>query len=326
MKGIVVHQVEGKPNLTLENVPAVAHSADEVLVDIKASAVNRADLMQARGGYPPPPGASEILGLEMAGVVSAVGANVSDVQVGDRVAALLAGGGYAEQIAIHPKMLFKLPDDWSFVMGAAVPEVWLTAYVNLFLEGGLQSGETVLIHAGGSGVGTAAIQLARETGAIPMITAGTEAKLERGRALGAQVAINYKEQDFVAEVMQATENKGVNLVLDPVGASYFEKNINVLARHGRMVNIGLLGGAVATANIAPLLIKNLMIKGSTLRARPLAEKIEITTGFIERFWSLFLEGTLQPVIDKTFPLAEAQQAHEYIAADKNIGKVILEVG
>lgn len=159
-----------------------------------------------------------------------------------------------------------------------------------------------------------------------MITAGTEAKLVRGRELGATLAINYKEADFVAEVKQATGNLGVNLVLDPVGASYFEKNINVLARHGRMVNIGLLGGAVATANIAPILIKNLMIKGSTLRARPLAEKIEITTGFIDRFWHLFQNGTLQPIIDTTFPLAEAQQAHEYIAADKNIGKVILEVG
>lgn len=167
MKAIAVHQLDGKPVLKLEEVADVTYSPDEVLVDIKASAVNRADLMQARGGYPPPPGASDILGLEMAGVVSAVGDSVTDVQVGDRVAALLAGGGYAEQIAIHPKMLFKLPDDWSFAMGAAVPEVWLTAFVNLFLEGGLQSGETVLIHAGGSGVGTAAIQLAREAGAKP---------------------------------------------------------------------------------------------------------------------------------------------------------------
>lgn len=326
MKGIVVHQTDQGPILKLEEIPDVHYGADEVLVDIKASAVNRADLMQARGGYPPPPGASEILGLEMAGVVSAVGDHVDGVQVGDRVASLLTGGGYATQIAVHPKMLFKLPVDWSFAMGAAVPEVWLTAFVNLFIEGGLQTGETVLIHAGGSGVGTAAIQLAREAGANPMITAGTESKLERGRQLGATLAINYKEADFVADVLNATEKRGVNLVLDPVGASYFEKNINVLARHGRMVNIGLLGGAVATANIAPLLIKNLMIKGSTLRARPLAEKIEITTAFIDRFWSLFLDGTLQPIIDTTFPLAEAQAAHAYIAADKNIGKVILEVG
>lgn len=326
MQGIVVHQTDQNPVLKLEEVPDVHYSPDEVLVDIKASAVNRADLMQAKGGYPPPPGASEILGLEMAGVVSAVGDNVKEIQVGDRVAALLTGGGYATQIAIHPKMLFKLPDEWSFGMGAAVPEVWLTAFVNLFIEGNLQAGETVLIHAGGSGVGTAAIQLAREAGANPMITAGTEAKLERGRQLGATLAINYKKADFVAEVLKATDNRGVNLVLDPVGASYFEKNINVLARHGRMINIGLLGGAMVTANIAPLLIKNLMLKGSTLRARPLAEKIEITTAFIDRFWPLFLDGTLQPIIDKTFPLAEAQSAHEYIAADKNIGKVILEVG
>lgn len=325
MKGIVVHQVEGAPALRLEEVEDITHGPDEVLVDIKATAVNRADLMQAQGNYPPPPGASEILGLEMAGVVTAIGENVSDIAVGDRVAALLSGGGYATRIAVHHQLLFKLPDHWSFEMGAAVPEVWLTAYVNLFLEGELQPGEAVLIHAGGSGVGTAAVQLAREAGARPMVTAGTAEKLDTCRTLGAELGINYKKEDFLETIMGATDGQGVDLVLDPVGAGYFQRNLNVLKRHGRLVMIGLLSGVKTEVNLAPILIKNLKIKGSTLRARPLAEKITITAGFIDRFWPLFLDGTLQPIVDTTFPLAEAQQAHAYVAANKNTGKVVLVI-
>lgn len=232
--------------------------------------------MQARGNYPPPPGVTDILGLEISGVIAGVGAYVpKDIKVGDRVASLLAGGGYATRVAVHHKMLFHLPDDWSFEMGAALPEAWLTAYVNLFIEGGLRSSapkgdapETVLIHAGGSGVGTAAVQLAREVGAKPIVTAGAESKLEICRELGAVLAINYKEQDFAETIIVATKNRGVDLILDPVGGSYLQKNINVLARRGRMVQIGLLGGAQASnINIAPILMKNLTIKGSTLRNR-----------------------------------------------------------
>lgn len=323
MKAIVVHGGEGEvPSLVWEEVPDVSYGPEEVLVEIKATAVNRADLAQARGNYPPPAGASEILGLEMAGVITAVGAKVEGWQVGDRVCALLAGGGYAEQVAVHPGTLLRLPDAWSFAQGAAIPEVWYTAFVNLFLEGNLEEGETVLIHAGGSGVGTAAIQLAREAGARIYITAGAERKLERGRELGAELAVNYKEDDF-AHVIREQTGEGVDLILDPVGANYFERHLRLLNPGGRLVQIGLLSGYEAQMNLGLLLGKSLRIIGSRLRHRPLAEKIEIRRRFEDRFWPLLVDGTLEPVIDTVFPLPDATEAHEYVRQDRNIGKVIL---
>jgi len=323
MKAIVVHPHQNEPLLVWQEVPDVTYSQDEALVAVQATAVNRADLMQARGHYPPPSGASEILGLEMAGVISAVGAAVTDWQVGDRVCALLPGGGYAEQAAVPAEMLMRLPDDWTFAQGTAVPEVWFTAFVNLFLEGDLQSGETVLIHAGASGVGTAAIQLAKAIGAVVFITAGSPEKLRRCRQLGADLAIHYKEELFETAVHEATDGKGVDLILDPVGGSYLEANVKALNRLGRLVNIGLLGGGQGQLNMSLLLGKRLKIVGSTLRSRSLAEKIDITRQFSQRFWPLLASGELQPIIDASFPIADAQQAHAYVAANKNIGKVIL---
>ena len=325
MKAIVVHRAEGEvPSLVWEEVPDVEYGPGQVLVDVRATAVNRADLMQARGAYPPPAGASEILGLEMAGVIGAVGDEVEGWEVGDRVCALLAGGGYAEQVAVHPGTLLRLPDEWSFAQGAAIPEVWYTAFVNLFLEGGLTEGETVLIHAGGSGVGTAAIQLAREAGARIFITAGAGRKLERGRELGAELAINYKESDFEQVIRQET-GEGVDLVLDPVGADYFERHLRLLNPWGRLVQIGLLSGVGADMNLGLLLGKSLRIIGSRLRPRSLEEKIEIRRKFEERFWPLLVDGTLEPVIDSVFPLPDAGEAHEYVRQNRNIGKVILQV-
>lgn len=296
---------------------------EDVLVDVQATAVNRADLMQAAGQYPPPPGASEILGLEMAGVIEAMGEAVQGWQVGDRVCALLPGGGYAEKTAVPYQMLVKLPDDWSFAQGAAFPEVWYTAYLNLFHEGELKAGEIALIHAGGSGVGTAAVQLAVTAGTQAFVTAGTEAKLQRCRELGATLAVNYKEQDFLEEVKKATNGRGVDVVLDPVGANYFMKNLQVLRQNGRFVSIGLLSGAHTEVNMALLLIKRLRLIGSTLRSRPLAEKTAIRNSFEQRFWPLFQSGQLQIVIDTTFPIEDAQAAHNYVAQNKNIGKVVL---
>lgn len=325
MKAIVVRGNGANPVLVWEEVEDVTHGPDEVLVDVKATAVNRADLSQARGNYPPPPGASEILGLEMAGVIEAVGKDVTGWQVGDRVCALLPGGGYAEKATVPAEMLLRIPNHWSFAQGAAVPEVWYTAYVNLFLEGDLEAGETVLIHAGGSGVGTAAIQLARVLEARVFVTAGTQAKLDRCRQLGAELAINYKEQDFLEKVLAATGNKGVDLILDPVGGSYLARNMAALGRFGRLVNIGLLGGRKGEMDMGLLLRKRLCLVGSTLRNRPLSEKIEITRQFEARFWPLLVSGKLQPVIDTTFPIQEAQAAHEYVAQNRNIGKVILIV-
>ena len=325
MKAIVIKMENNKPVLFWEEVPDIQCGPEEVLVDVKATAVNRADLLQALGLYPPPAGESEILGLEMAGTIAAIGDGVQGCQIGERVLALLPGGGYAQQAAVNHQMLIELPANWSFSEGAAIPEVWLTAFVNLFIEGALKSGETVMIHAGGSGVGTAGIQMAREAGAVVYITAGAKAKLDKCRALGAELAINYKEQDFFEELMTATGGKGVDLILDPVGGAYLNQNLNLLKENGRLVTIGLLGGSSAEMNMASVLGKSLRIIGSRLRSRPLMEKIAITQQFKERFWPLLEEGKLQPVIDTIFPIAEATAAHEYVRENRNTGKVILEV-
>ena len=325
MQAIVVKKENKKSILILENVPDVTFSPEEVLVDIKASAVNRADLLQAQGLYPPPSGETEILGLEMAGVITRLGDAVRGWSIGDRVMALLPGGGYAQQVAVHHRMLIKIPGSWSYADGAAIPEVWLTAFLNLLLEGALIAGETALIHAGGSGVGTAGIQLARETGAIPFVTAGTGPKLEKCRRLGATLAINYKQQDFFKEVMAATGGEGVELILDPVGGAYLNQNLSLLKENGRLVNIGLLGGHTAEINLSLVLGKSLRIIGSRMRSRPLREKIAITDQFKERFWPMLEQGKLQPVVDKVFPIEEAQAAHTYVKNNRNFGKVILEV-
>jgi putative PIG3 family NAD(P)H quinone oxidoreductase len=322
MKGIVVHGRK-KPILAWEEVAEITAAADEALVVVRATAVNRADLLQAKGAYPPPPGASDILGLEMAGVIEAVGRSVTGWQVGDRVCALLPGGGYAEKVSVPAGMLMPLPDDWTFAQGTAVPEVWFTAYLNLFWEGKLQKGETILIHAGASGVGTAAIQLARNAGARVFVTAGTPEKRRRCRQLGAELAINYKEDDFVTAVQQATAGKGVDLILDPVGGSYLSRNVQSLAKFGRLVNIGLLGGAKGEMSVGLLLRNRLTLIGSTLRGRPLSEKIKLTQEFSRRVWPLLASSELQPVIDATFPIEKAQEAHRYVAQNRNTGKVIL---
>ncbi|GJM42932.1 MAG: oxidoreductase [Ardenticatenaceae bacterium] len=325
MKAIVVQGDKQNPLLVWETVPDVRFGPDEVLVDVWATAVNRADLLQARGGYAPPAGASEILGLEMAGVIAAVGEDVVEWEVGDRVCALLPGGGYAKQVAVPAGMLIKLPDNWSFAMGTAVPEVWYTAYVNLFLEGDLVSGETVLIHAGASGVGTAAIQLANAADATVFVTAGSDDKLLACRKLGAELAINYKQDDFLEKVLAATQDRGVDLILDPVGGGYLDRNVRALKRYGRLVNIGLLGGSQGEMNMGLLLGKRLRIIGSTLRSRPPAEKVKITEQFQSGYWPLLRDGALKPIIDSIFPIEQAQEAHAYVAQNKNIGKVILIV-
>ena len=324
MKAIIVHGEKSDPRLIWEEVPDIDYGTDEVLVKIRAAAVNRADLMQAHGNYPPPPGASEILGLEMAGVVHEVGANVIHWRPGDRVCALLPGGGYAEYAAVPAGMLMRIPDNWTFAQAAAVPEVWFTAFINLFDEGQLKANEAALIHAGASGVGTAAIQLVIDAGARAIATAGSEAKIAFCRELGA-VAVNYKTQNFLAEVMAVTDGQGVDVILDPVGGSYLPRNIEALRRFGRLVNIGLLGGAKGELNMGQVLGKRLRIVGSTLRSRPVDEKIAITQRFAAEVMPKLVDGRLRPIIDTTFPIAEAQAAHEYVRENRNIGKVILEV-
>ncbi|MFK7803771.1 MAG: NAD(P)H-quinone oxidoreductase [Anaerolineae bacterium] len=324
MNGIIVKSENGQPQLVWAEVPDVDMGDDQVLVNVRATAVNRADLMQATGNYPPPLGESEILGLEMAGEIAAIGAKVTGWQVGDRVCALLAGGGYAEQVVVDPQMLIRIPTDWTFAMAAAVPEVWLTAFLNMFIEAELQAGESFLVHAGGSGVGTAAIQLAKAANVTVYATAGTEAKLAACRDLGATLAINYKSQDFAEEILKVAD--GVDAILCPVGADNFERNVSLLNRRGRYVSIGLLSGVNAKINLAQLLLKRLRLIGSTLRSRPMAEKIAITQQFSDRFWPHFLAGDLKPIVDTTFDIERAQDAHAYIAANKNTGKVVLTIG
>lgn len=324
MKAIIVRGDKINPALEWQETDEVSFGPGEVLVDVRAAAINRADLMQARGNYPPPPGASEILGLEMAGVIREVGTQVEGWRPGDRVCALLPGGGYAERAAVPAGMLLRLPDGWSFAEGAAVPEVWYTAYINLFDEGQLARGETALIHAGASGVGTAAIQLALDAGARAIVTVGSAEKAAFCRELGA-TAINYKTQDFLTEVMAATYGEGVDVILDPVGGAYLASNLSALRRFGRLVNIGLLSGAKGELHMGQVLGKRLRIIGSTLRSRPVAEKISITHRFAAEVMPKLADGRLRPIIDTTFPVAEAQAAHEYVLANRNIGKVILEI-
>jgi putative PIG3 family NAD(P)H quinone oxidoreductase len=325
MKAIVVHrEQEGNP-LVWENVPDPEFGPDEVLVKIHAAALNRADLMQRAGNYPPPEGASEILGLEMAGTVLAVGQHVPNHQVGDRVCALLPGGGYGEQINVPHQMLISIPKTWSVEQAAAIPEVFLTAYVNLFMEANLQEGETVLIHGGASGVGTAAIQLAREAGCRVLTTAGTDEKTAYCRELGAELAVNYKKEDFAERITAHMNGSGVDVILDMVGAAYLARNINLLNLKGRLVFISTLSGSQANIDLRHLMGKRLRLVGSVLRSRPLAEKIEINQRFLAQFWDKLVAGTIYPVIDSVYPIQQAGLAHEYMRQNKNIGKIILKI-
>jgi tumor protein p53-inducible protein 3 len=325
MKAIIIQTDQENKPLAWQEVPTPAYSADEVLVDIYAAALNRADLSQRAGNYPPPPGASPILGLEMAGRIAALGANVTGWQVGDRVCALLTGGSYAERVNVPYQMLVPIPDNWSYEQAAAVPEVFYTAFVNLFMEANLQKGETVLIHGGASGVGTAAIQLVREAGCHAFVTAGTDEKIARCAELGAELAVNYKKEDFAERILAHTNSQGVDVILDNVGATYFERNVRLLKLRGRLVFIGTMSGSQAEINIGALMGRRLHLIGSVLRSRSLAEKVEIKEKFAAQFWPLLLNGTIQPIIDSVYPIGQANEAHQRMAENKNIGKIILKV-
>jgi putative PIG3 family NAD(P)H quinone oxidoreductase len=323
MYAIQILHENSSPRLIWAETDDPILGADEVLVEIHATALNRADLSQAAGNYPPPPGASPILGLDMAGVVAAVGESVRRWQVGDRVCALLAGGGYAEKVAVHEQMLMPIPAGWDFEKAAAMPEVFLTAYVNIFMEADFQPGETVLIHGGASGVGTAAIQMVKEAGGTVITTAGKADKVQVCRDLGADLAINYNEDDFVAATQSFTG--GVDVILDMVGASYLARNISLLKAKGRLVFIATLGGATVEINIGQLMGKRARLIGSVLRARPLDEKVEIIRRFRQQFWSKLEDGTMGPIIGNVYPVQEAQAAHDAMRAYENIGKIVLKV-
>jgi tumor protein p53-inducible protein 3 len=301
------------------------YDPQQVLVDIYATSLNRADLMQRAGRYPSLPGAPDILGLDVAGRITQLGKEVTGWRVGDRVCALLAGGGYAERVAVSQRMLMPVPDDWSYEQAAAIPEVFMTAFVNLFMEASFQTGEIVLMHGGASGVGTAAIQLIREAGGCMIVTAGTQAKIARCSELGADLAINYRTEDFVVRVKEFTSGEGVDVILDIVGADYLARNVSLLKSKGRLVLISTLGGSKAQLDLRMLMGRRLRLIGSVLRSRSLEEKVEIKKRFVARFWSLLEDGTIQPVIDSVYPIEEANEAHQRMAENQNIGKIVLRV-
>lgn len=303
-----------------------APAANELLVRVKATALNRADLLQKRGGYPPPKGASPILGLEMAGVVEGAGDSVNGWEKGDRVFALLPGGGYAEYAVVPEDMAMRIPDGFSFEEAAAIPEVFLTAYLNLFWLGGLKKGQTVLIHAGASGVGTAAIQLVREAGATSIITAGTEEKRSLCRELGASEAIDYKAGPFEPKVKGATGGRGVDIILDFIGAPYWEQNLNSLAVDGRLVIVGTMGGAKTDGvNLGQLLSRRLQVIGTALRSQPVEKKAALTQEFAQFALARFADGRLKPLIDSAWEWTDVNEAHEHMEQNKNAGKIVLRV-
>jgi tumor protein p53-inducible protein 3 len=298
-------------------------SEGELLVRVHATALNRADLLQRQGQYPPPPSASPILGLELAGeVVQGVG----EWQPGDRVMAVVTGGGYAEFAAVPAGMAIRIPDTLTYEQAAAIPEAFLTAYLNLFTLGRLQEGETVLIHAGASGVGTAAIQLARASGARAFVTAGTPEKLDFCQELGAELTINYKTESFKDWALKETDGRGVDVILDFVGAPYWNDNLSALAIGGRLMLIGSMGGMKGDLSLGAILPKSLTITGTTLRRTPLDKKIALTHAFAAFALPRFVSGELRPIIDTVYPLQEATAAHRRMESNANIGKIVLRVG
>ena len=311
-------------DLLWTEAPNLAPGPAEILIDVKATAINRADLMQRKGLYPPPPGAPQTMGLECAGVVAAVGRDVTHHQVGDRVCALLAGGGYAEQAVVDQGSASKIPENLSFEQAAAIPEVFATAWLNLFIEAGLQPGERVVLHAGASGVGTAAIQLCRAFGSESFVTAGAADKIEACLKLGAKGGQNRREGGFI-DALRALWPQGADVILDPVGASYLAENLEALTLNGRLVLIGLMGGSRSEIDLAKLMMKRLRVVGSTLRARPLEEKASIMAELGQYVWPKISQGEIVPIIQQVFPIQAASEAHELVASDGTIGKVVLKV-
>jgi putative PIG3 family NAD(P)H quinone oxidoreductase len=299
---------------------------DELLVKVHATAINRADILQKYGKYPVPKGASTILGLEMAGIVVEIGNEVTDYKIGDRVCGLLPGGGYAEYVSIPSKLAIHIPENMSFNEAASIPEVFLTAYLNLFLLGKFKENDSVLIHAGASGVGTAAIQLVKEFGGKSIVTAGSEKKLTSCLELGANQAVNYKSQNFQEEVISYTNKNGVDIILDFIGAPYFHQNLNSLNINGRLILIGTMGGVkVPEVNLLPLLMKRISIIGSTLRSQNLEQKVYLTDQFKQTILPLFKNRNVKPVIDSVWSWHEVNEAHHRMEQNLNTGKIVLQI-
>jgi putative PIG3 family NAD(P)H quinone oxidoreductase len=326
MRAVVIDEPGGPEALQLREVADPIPAADEVVISIAAAGVNRADLMQRQGFYPPPPGAPPYPGLECAGQVTAVGSAVTGWMPGDLACALLAGGGYAEQVAVHAGQLLPIPAGFELLQAAALPEVACTVYSNVFMYAQLAPGQTILVHGGASGIGTLAIQLARAHGARVACTAGTPAKLASCRELGAELAINYREQDFVEAVNDFTGGRGVDVILDIIGAAYLHRNLSALATSGHLVVIGMQGGATGELDLSMLLRKRASVHASSLRARPVADKAGIVAAVHDNVWPLVETGQVTPVIDTVFPLGQAADAHALMEAGTHTGKIMLSTG
>ena len=311
--------------LQLTERPIPQPSSTEVLVKVCAAGINRPDIMQRKGLYPPPPGASDIPGLEIAGIVTKVGSKSSNIKEGDKVCALVTGGGYAEYCLAQTELCLPIPNNFNFIQAAAIPETFFTVWSNIFDRAQLKQNETLLIHGGSSGIGTTAIQLAKAFGAKVFITAGTTKKCDFCTDLGADLAINYKEQDFVTEIKHKTKDQGVDVILDMIGGDYFPRNLKCMGFDARLIQIAIQNGAETEANLLPIMLKRLTISGSTLRARNASFKSEIARQLLKKVWPLFESGKIKPVIHTTFSLKQAYKAHILMESGQHIGKIILTV-
>ncbi|GAA3628492.1 NAD(P)H-quinone oxidoreductase [Streptomyces sp. S1A] len=329
MYAITITEPGGPDVLAWTEVDDPVPGDGEVLVEVAAGAVNRADILQRQGFYDPPPGASPYPGLECAGRIAELGPGVGGWRTGDRVCALLAGGGYAQKVAVPHGQLLPLPETpdgpLDPVTAAALPEVVCTVWSNVFMQAKLRPGETLLVHGGASGIGTMAIQLAKAVGARVAVTAGSRRKLERCAELGADVLIDYREQDFAEEVRAATGGRGADVILDIIGAKYLERNVRALARGGRIVVIGLQGGVKGELNLGALLAKCGTVSATSLRGRPLEEKAEIVAAVREHVWPLIAAGRVRAVVDRTVPMSNASRAHRVLEESDHVGKVVLTV-
>ncbi len=325
MKAVVFEKPGDESVLKVGEAAEPKAGPGQLLIRVKYAGLNRADLMQRQGFYPPPPGASEIMGLECAGEVAAVGAGVGGWRVGERAMALLAGGGYAGLAAVDSGSAMKIPAAMSDEEGAAFPEVFITAFLNIFMLGEAKPGDSVLAHGGGSGVGTASILLCKEAGVRSIVTAGNDAKCEQCLKLGADVAINYNSGPFPAAVKTATNGRGADVILDSIGAAYLGPNLEALAHSGRLVLIGLMKGARTEIDLAAVLRRHLKVIGSTLRTRPEKEKAQIVAALLARFGAALEAGRLRPPIYKIVPMANVAEAHRMMAASEHFGKIVLRI-
>ena len=323
MHHIAMKAPGGPEVLTLATGPVPRPAAGEVLIRVAAAGINRPDILQRTGNYPPPPGASPILGLEISGTVAALGPEVTGLNEGDEVCALVAGGGYAEYCVAPAPQCLPVPKGVSLVDAAGLPETFFTVWSNVFDRGRLVRGESFLVHGGSSGIGTTAIQLAHAFGARVFATAGSPEKCAVCRDLGAERAIDYRQEDFVAVLKEATQGRGVDVILDMVGGPYVEKNLRSLAPEGRLVQIAFLQGSKVSVDLAHLMVRRQTLTGSTLRPRPVADKAAIARNLRDKVWPLIEAGKVRPVIDRTFPLAEAAAAHRLMESSTHIGKILL---